>query len=61
MSADDSFDPASKNSALQPAEQCRLEEADAHMENNQPAQAAPIYAKLAEVLASARQPRRAPR
>ena len=59
MTSNDPFDPASKNSALQPSEQRRLEEADAHMENNQPAQAAPIYAKLAEVLASAGQPKRA--
>lgn len=54
-----SFDPSARDSALQPSEQRRLEEANALLDNNKPAQAAPIFAKLAEVLTSAKQPRRA--
>ncbi|MFT3894842.1 MAG: hypothetical protein QM730_24700 [Anaerolineales bacterium] len=55
----DPSDPTAKESALQPSEQRRLEEANAFMENNKPAQAAPIFAKLAEVLRSSGQPKRA--
>jgi hypothetical protein len=55
----DPSDPAAKESALQPSEQRRLEEANYFLENNKPAQAAPIFAKLAEVLESAKQPKRA--
>jgi hypothetical protein len=55
----DSSDPAARESALQPSEQRRLEEANYYLENNKPAQAAPIFAKLAEVLRSANQPKRA--
>lgn len=55
----DSTDPSARDSALQPSEQRRLEEANYYFENNKPAQAAPIFAKLAEVLTSARQPKRA--
>jgi hypothetical protein len=55
----DSFDPAARASALQPSEQRRLEEANQLLEDNKPAQAAPIFAKLAEVLTSAKQPKRA--
>lgn len=55
----DSSDPTAKESALQPSEQRRLEEANYFLENNKPAQAAPIFAKLAEVLKSAKQPKRA--
>lgn len=55
----DSSDPAARDSALQPSEQRRLEEANYLLENNKPAQAAPIFAKLAEVLTSAGQPKRA--
>jgi hypothetical protein len=55
----DPFDPAARESALQPSEQRRLEEANYFLENNKPAQAAPIFAKLAEVLMSANQPKRA--
>ncbi len=54
-----SFDPTARDSALQPSEQRRLEEANALLDNNKPAQAAPIFAKLAEVLRSAGQPKRA--
>lgn len=55
----DPSDPTASDSALQPSEQRRLEEANFLLENNRPAQAAPIFAKLAEVLESARQPKRA--
>jgi hypothetical protein len=55
----DPSDPAARESALQPSEQRRLEEANYFLENNKPAQAAPIFAKLAEVLESAKQPKRA--
>jgi hypothetical protein len=55
----DPSDPTSRDSALQPSEQRRLEEANFYLENNKPAQAAPIFAKLAEVLESAKQPKRA--
>ncbi|MFN8413181.1 MAG: hypothetical protein U0Z26_12410 [Anaerolineales bacterium] len=55
----DPSDPTAKESALQPSEQRRLEEANFYLENNKPAQAAPIFAKLAEVLKSANQPKRA--
>jgi hypothetical protein len=55
----DPSDPSARDSALQPSEQRRLEEANFYLENNKPAQAAPIFAKLAEVLESARQPKRA--
>ena len=55
----DPSDPTARDSALQPSEQRRLEEANFLLENNKPAQAAPIFAKLAEVLRSAHQPRRA--
>ena len=55
----DPSDPAARDSALQPSEQRRLEEANYYFENNKPAQAAPIFAKLAEVLRSANQPKRA--
>jgi len=55
----DASDPGARDSALQPSEQRRLEEANQLLENNKPAQAAPIFAKLAEVLSSAKQPKRA--
>jgi hypothetical protein len=55
----DPSDPTARDSALQPSEQRRLEEANFYLENNKPAQAAPIFAKLAEVLESAKQPKRA--
>jgi len=55
----DPTDPTARDSALQPSEQRRLEEANFYLENNKPAQAAPIFAKLAEVLESAKQPKRA--
>jgi hypothetical protein len=55
----DPSDPAARESALQPSEQRRLEEANYFFENNKPAQAAPIFAKLAEVLKAAGQPKRA--
>ena len=55
----DPSDPTTRDSALQPSEQRRLEEANFFLENNKPAQAAPIFAKLAEVLESAKQPKRA--
>lgn len=55
----DPSDPTARDSALQPSEQRRLEEANSLLENNKPAQAAPIFAKLAEVLRSANQPKRA--
>ena len=55
----DPSDPAAKESALQPHHQKTLTEANYLMENGKPGQAAPLYAKLAEVLASAGQPRRA--
>ncbi len=55
----DPSDPTARESALQPSEQRRLEEANHLLENNKPAQAAPIFAKLAEVLESANQPKRA--
>lgn len=55
----DPSDPTAHDSALQPSEQRRLEEANFYLENNKPAQAAPIFAKLAEVLRSAGQPKRA--
>lgn len=55
----DPTDPTAKESALQPSEQRRLEEANYFLENNKPAQAAPIFAKLAEVLKAANQPKRA--
>jgi len=55
----DPSDPTARDSALQPSEQRRLEEANFYLENNKPAQAAPIFAKLAEVLRSANQPKRA--
>ncbi len=55
----DPSDPTARDSALQPSEQRRLEEANYYLENNKPAQAAPIFAKLAEVLRSANQPKRA--
>jgi hypothetical protein len=55
----DPSDPAAKESALQPSEQRGLEEANYFLENNKPEQAAPIFAKLAEVLESAKQPKRA--
>jgi hypothetical protein len=55
----DSSDPSARVSALQPSEQRRLEEAEYLLENGKPAQAAPIFAKLAEVLTSAGQPKRA--
>jgi hypothetical protein len=54
-----SSDPSARDSALQPSEQRRLEEAEHLLEDGKPAQAAPIFAKLAEVLASAGQPKRA--
>jgi hypothetical protein len=54
-----SSDPSARDSALQPSEQRRLEEAERLLEDGKPAQAAPIFAKLAEVLASAGQPKRA--
>lgn len=54
-----SSDPFVRNSALQPSEQRRLEEAEHLLEDGKPAQAAPIFAKLAEVLESAKQPKRA--
>jgi hypothetical protein len=54
-----SSDPFARNSALQPSEQRRLEEAEHLLEDGKPAKAAPIFAKLAEVLVSAGQPRRA--
>ena len=57
--SNDPSDPAARESALQPSEQRRLEEANYYLENNKPAQAAPIFAKLAEVLRSANQPKRA--
>ena len=55
----DPTDPTARDSALQPSEQRRLEEANFYLENNKPAQAAPIFAKLAEVRESSRQPKRA--
>jgi hypothetical protein len=54
-----SYDPFARDSALQPSELRRLEEANYYLENNKPAQAAPIFAKLAEILISAKQPKRA--
>jgi hypothetical protein len=59
MSLDDSFDPAAPNSALLPSQQQTYNEAKRLLENGKPAQAAPLFAKLAEVLTSAGQPRRA--
>lgn len=50
----DPSNPTARDSPLQPSEQRRLEEANFLLENNKPAQAAPIFAKLAEVLRSAR-------
>jgi len=55
----DPTDPSTRDSALQPSEQRRLEEANYYLDNNKPAQAAPIFAKLAEILTSAKQPKRA--
>jgi hypothetical protein len=55
----DPSDPTARDSALQPSEQRRLEEAERLWEAGKPAQAAPIFAKLAEVLTSAGQPKRA--
>jgi hypothetical protein len=55
----DYFDPAAQDSALLPSEQQTLNEAKRLMANKKPGKAAPLFAKLAEVLASARQPQRA--
>lgn len=55
----DSFDPTAKDSALLPSEQMALNEAKRLMANGKPRQAAPVFAKLAEVLTSGRQPQRA--
>ena len=55
----DYFDPAARDSALLPSEQQTLNEARRLLANKKPGQAAPLFAKLAEVLASAGQPQRA--
>lgn len=55
----DSSNPSAKDSALQPSEQQRLSEAEHLFEDGKPGQAAPLFAKLAEVLTSANQPKRA--
>jgi len=55
----DSFDPGAKESALLPLQRQTLSEANRLLEDGKPAQAAPQFAKLAEVLTSAGQPRRA--
>ena len=55
----DYFDPAAPDSALLPSEQQTLNEAKRLRANKKPGQAAPLFAKLAEVLASAGQPQRA--
>lgn len=55
----DSFDPAAQDSALLPSELQTLNEAKRLMANKKPGQAAPLFAKLAEVLTSAKQPQRA--
>ena len=55
----DSYDPSAKGSALSPSEQQRLDEAKHLYEDGKPGKAAPLFAKLAEVLISNRQPKRA--
>src|SRR5215467_2956221 len=55
----DSSDPAARESALLPAQRQTLSEANRLLEDNKPRQAAPLFAKLAEVLKSAGQPKRA--
>ncbi len=55
----DFTDPAARESALLPSQQQTLTEANYLLDNGKPAQAAPLFAKLAEVLASASQPKRA--
>jgi hypothetical protein len=55
----DPLDPASQESALLPLQRKTLSEANFLMENGKPGQAAPLFAKLAEILTSAGQPRRA--
>jgi hypothetical protein len=55
----DYFDPTARDSALLPSEQQALNEAKRLLANKKPGQAAPLFAKLAEVLASAGQPQRA--
>lgn len=58
MSSDYS-DPSGKGSALSPSEQQRLDEARRLYEEGKPGKAAPLFARLAEVLISNRQPKRA--
>ena len=55
----DASDPAAPESAILPSQRQTLSEANRLLENNKPRQAAPLFAKLAEVLTSAGQPRRA--
>lgn len=55
----DSFDPYARGSALSPSEQQRLDEANHLYEEGKPGKAAPLFARLAEVLISNRQPKRA--
>jgi predicted Zn finger-like uncharacterized protein len=55
----DYFDPSGKGSALSPSEQQRLDEAKHLYEEGKPGKAAPLFARLAEVLISNRQPKRA--
>jgi hypothetical protein len=55
----DSFDPSARGSALSPSEQQRLDEAKRLYEDGKPGKAAPLFARLAEVLISNRQPKRA--
>lgn len=57
MSSDE-FDPAASESALLPSELHDLSAARRLMANNRPAQAAPTFARLAELLTSAGQPQR---
>jgi len=55
----DNSDPSGKGSALSPSEQQRLDEARRLFEEGKPGKAAPLFARLAEVLISNRQPKRA--
>ena len=59
MFDEDSYNPAAQDSALTPAQQQTLREAKSLLENGKAGQAAPLFARLAEILASAGQPRRA--
>ncbi len=55
----DSYDPSARGSTLRPSEQQRLDEARQLYEDGKPSQAAPLFARIAEVQTSNRQLQRA--